>query len=201
MEQHTEEWLKLRAGKVTASRVSDVMAKIKTGEAATRANYRAQLVAERLTGQPQESFTNAAMQWGTDTEPLARDAYCLHTGIIVAEYGFVHHPNIKDAGCSPDGLTECGNLIEIKCPNTATHIETLLAKKAPAKYVPQMQFQMACTGSEWCDFVSFDPRMPEKHQLFVFRVARDEEFIKAMEAEVVKFLEEVQTTINELEQI
>lgn len=201
IEQRTQEWFAQRAGKVTASRVVDVLAKVKAGEAASRANYRAQLVAERLTGVPAETYSNGAMQWGTDTEPLARASYELRNGLWVKDAGFVSHPTIENAGASPDGYVGDSGLIEIKCPNTATHIETLLAKKAPGKYIPQMQFQMACTGSDWCDFVSFDPRMPEKHQLFVFRVARDEEFIKAMEAEVVKFLEEVQTTINELEQI
>lgn len=199
-DQRTAEWFAARVGHVTASRVADVMAKIKTGEAASRANYRAQLVAERLTGQPAESFSNTAMEWGTSTEPFARAAYECHTGELVTEVGFVKHPSIEWAGASPDGMLLDG-LVEIKCPNTATHIDTLIAKSAPAKYIPQMQFQMACTNAAWCDFVSFDPRLPEHLQLFVIRVNREDEYIKTMEAEVVKFLAEVQDLINKLEQI
>lgn len=198
-EQRTAEWFAARAGHVTASRVADVLAKIKTGEAASRANYRAQLVAERLTGQPSESFSNAAMQWGTDTEPLARAAYEIKTGQFVTEVGFIKHGRIEWAGASPDGIILEG-LVEIKCPNTATHIDTILAKSIPAKYVPQMQFQMACSGAAWVDFVSYDPRLPERHQLFIARLDRDEKFIAEMEKEVEKFLAEVAETISKLEQ-
>jgi putative phage-type endonuclease len=190
MEQRTEEWYKTRLGKVTASRVADVLAKIKTGEAAVRKNYKMELVVQRLTGQQPESFTNAAMEWGTATEPQARMAYEAHTGSFVEEKGFVDHPTIEWFGCSPDGVVGEG-LIEIKCPNTATHIETIIDEKAPSKYIPQMQCQMACTGAEWCDFVSFDPRVPEELQLFVVRVDRDQEYIDQMEVEVKQFLSEV----------
>lgn len=201
MEQRSDEWFAIRLGKVTASRVADVIAKTKTGYSASRANYLAQLVAERLTGKPQESYSNAAMQWGTDTEPLARAAYEAYMGDLVAEVGFVHHPRFMgQAGCSPDGFIG-GNLVEIKCPNTATHIDYLLAGVAPSKYLPQIHWQLSCTGSDWCDFVSFDPRLPERHQLFVKRVQRDEEYIKMLEAEVKKFLEEVQSTIDKLEKL
>jgi putative phage-type endonuclease len=200
MEQRTEEWFKTRAGKVTASRVADVVAKTKTGYSASRANYIAQLVAERLTGQPAESFSNAAMQWGTETEPLARAAYEAKTGDLVTEVGFVHHPRIEWAGASPDGFVG-GNLIEIKCPNTATHIDYLLAGKVPEKYKPQMSWQMACTGSEWCDFVSFDSRLPDKHKLLIVRYQREDEYIAELEAEVTKFLDEVNEIINKLEKL
>lgn len=197
VEQRSTEWLNLRCGKVTASRVADVIAKTKTGVSASRGNYLAQLVAERMTGQPSETYSNASMQWGTDTEPLARAAYEAHTGELVTEVGFVHHPVISFSGASPDGFVG-GNLIEIKCPNTATHIDHLLSGNVPTKYIPQMQWQMACTGSDWCDFVSFDPRMPEKHQLFIVRCQRDNDYISMLESEVKQFLSEVQDTINKL---
>jgi putative phage-type endonuclease len=198
MDQGTEEWFTIRIGKVTASRVADVIAKTKTGYSATRDNYMAQLVCERLTGQKGESFTNAAMQHGTDTEPLARAAYEALKDVLVDEVGFVPHPSIIMAGASPDGLVGEDGLLEIKCPNTATHIETLLSQSVPGKYNTQMQFQMACTGRQWCDFVSFDNRLPEELQLFVKRVPRDNEFIKQMEDEVVKFLNELDIKIAQL---
>ena len=197
MEQRTEEWFSARLGKVTASRVADVLAKIKSGESASRKNYKMELVVQRLTGKPQESFTNAAMEWGTEQEPFARMAYEAHTGTFVKEEGFVDHPTIEGFGCSPDGIVGEG-LIEIKAPNTANHIETVLENKAPSKYIPQMQAQMACTGAKWCDFVSFDPRVPEDLQLFVVRVERDQEYIDAMEVEVKQFLSEVLDLFNQL---
>ena len=197
MEQRTEEWFAARLGKVTASRVADVLAKIKTGESASRKNYKMELVVQRLTNKVGESFTNAAMEWGTEQEPFARMAYEAHTGTFVKEEGFVDHPTIEGFGCSPDGIVGEG-LIEIKCPNTATHIETVLENKAPSKYIPQMQCQMACTGAKWCDFVSFDPRVPEDLQLFVVRVERDQEYIDAMEVEVKQFLSEVLDLFNQL---
>ena len=153
IEQRTDEWFAARLGKVTASRVADVMAKTKTGYSASRDNYMAQLVVERITGERAESFTNAAMQWGTDQEPFARAAYEAAKDVMVEEEGFVPHPTIQMAGASPDGLVNDDGLVEIKCPNTATQIETLLTGAIPSKYVAQMQFQMACTGRAWCDFV------------------------------------------------
>ena len=197
MEQRTEEWFAARLGKVTASRVADVLAKIKSGESASRKNYKMELVVQRLTNKVGESFTNAAMEWGTEQAPFARMAYEAHTGTFVKEEGFVDHPTIEGFGCSPDGIVGEG-LIEIKCPNTANHIETVLENKAPSKYIPQMQCQMACTGAKWCDFVSFDPRVPEDLQLFVVRVERDQEYIDAMEVEVKQFLSEVLDLFNQL---
>ena len=198
IEQRSDQWFAARIGKVTASRVADVLAKTKTGYSATRDNYMAQLVCERLTGEKGESFTNAAMQHGTDTEPLARAAYEALKDVLVDEVGFVPHPSIKMAGASPDGLVGDDGLIEIKCPNTATHIDTLLNQSVPTKYFTQMQFQMACTGREWCDFVSFDNRLPEELQLFVKRVPRDETYIKLMEAEIVQFIVELDEKIAKL---
>jgi len=199
--QGTAAWLQERAGFATASRLADVMAKIKTGEAASRANYRAELVAQRLTGQVQESFTNAAMTHGTETEPFARAAYEIKFGTIVNECGFIHHPVIEWSGASPDGLIDQDGLIEIKCPNTATHIDYLLKGVVPAKYQPQMLWQMACTGRKWCDFASYDPRMPEELQLFVVRFNRDDEKIKEAETAVIEFLNEVQQTVEALERL
>ena len=198
MDQGTEEWFTIRIGKVTASRVADVIAKTKTGYSASRDNYMAQLICERLTGLKGESFTNAAMQHGTDTEPLARAAYEALKDVLVDEVGFVPHPTIEMAGASPDGLVGEDGLLEIKCPNTATHIETLISKVVPGKYNTQMQFQMACTGRQWCDFVSFDNRLPEMFQLFVTRVPRDEVFIRLIESEIVQFIAELDDKINKL---
>jgi putative phage-type endonuclease len=198
MEQRTEEWFAARAGKVTASRVADVMAKTKSGYSASRANYMAQLICERLTGSPSEMFQNAAMAWGTEQEPAARGAYESRTGVLVQEVGFVPHPTIEGAGASPDGLVDLNGLVEIKCPNTATHIDTLIGNEPPGKYRWQMMMQMACTGRQWCDFVSYDPRMPEKMQLFVVRLHRDDKDIFEMESEIRKFLAELETKIETL---
>ena len=201
IEQRSDAWFEARIGKVTASRAVDVLAKTKTGYSASRDNYMAQLVCERLTGQKGESFNNAAMQHGTDTEPLARAAYESLKDVLVDEVGFVPHPSIIMAGASPDGLVGDDGLLEIKCPNTATHIETLLSQTVPGKYNTQMQFQMACTGRSWCDFVSFDNRLPQELQLFVKRVPRDNMYIKLMEDEIVRFLNELDIKIAQLMEI
>ena len=201
IEQRTEEWFAARLGKVTASRVADVIAKTKTGYSASRENYMAQLVVERLTQTKAESYTSAAMMHGVEQEPFARAAYEAAQGVMVEEVGFVPHPSIEWAGASPDGLVGEDGCVEIKCPNTATMIETLLSQKVPGKYITQMQFQMACTGRKWCDYVSFDPRMPAKAQMFVRRVDRDDEYIAEIEAEIVKFLAEVESQVQKLNAI
>lgn len=201
IEQGTPEWFAQRLGKVTASRVADIIAKTQSGSAASRKNYLAQLVAERLTGQAADSFKSGAMQHGTETEPMARMAYETETGLMVTEVAMIQHPKIEMAGASPDGLVGEDGLVEIKCPNTSTHIATLMADKAPSGYMAQMQWQMACTGRAWVDFVSFDPRMPEDMQLFIKRVPRDEKLIAEYEAEVIKFLAEVQETVDKLIQL
>jgi putative phage-type endonuclease len=198
MEQRSAEWFAARLGKVTASRVADVIAKTKSGYSASRANYMAELVCERLTGMQGESFSSAAMVWGTNTEPMARSAYESRMAELVEETGFVLHPTISMAGASPDGLIGDDGLVEIKCPNTATHIDTLLSEGAPSKYMTQMQWQMACTGRKWCDFVSFDPRMPEEMQMFVIRVERNDDVIIELEREVEKFLVELEYKITQL---
>lgn len=195
MEQRTEDWYKARLGKVTASRVASVLAK---KDSATRADYLTDLVLERLTGNPTEMFVSSAMQWGTDTEPQARMAYEAHTNNLVDEVGFIDHPTIANFGCSPDGMVGQQGLIEIKCMSSKNAIETLIAGKAPTKYIPQMQTQMAVMNRQWCDFVSFDPRLPEDLQLFVIRVNRDDEYIAKLEEEVTAFLQEVESTVIKL---
>lgn len=197
--QGSPEWHALRLGKVTASRVADIVAKTKTGWSASRANYLAELICERLTGAQQERFTNVAMQWGVENEPLARKAYEFMTDNAVTLIGFVDHPRISMSGASPDGLIADAGLVEIKCPNTATHIDTLLTQTVPGKYITQMHWQMACTGRTWCDFVSFDPRMPEEMRLFVKRITRDDATVKDLEAAVCAFLAEVELTIDQLQ--
>lgn len=198
MEQRTDDWYEARLGKVTASRVSDVVARTKTGYAASRENYMAQLVVERMTQKVAPSFSSASMQWGTDTEPLARAAYEAEMQVMVDEVGFIDHPEIPMAGASPDGLVGPSGLVEIKCPNTATHIDTLLNQTVPKQYHDQMMWQMICTGREWCDFVSYDPRMPDHLQLFVKRVPFDAAYADTLNKEVSKFLGEVDATIEKL---
>jgi putative phage-type endonuclease len=199
-EQLTPEWFAARCGKVTASRLGDLMAVTKSGPAASRQNYMAELIVERITGQPVERYSNGAMLWGTEHEPDAKAAYTFATGNEVLNVGFVPHPQIADSGASPDGLVlECG-LIEVKCPNTATHIETLLSDTVAAKYVYQMQWQMACTGRDWCDFVSFDPRMPARMQLFSKRFERSPQLIDTLAREVEVFLDQLRARVAALEE-
>ena len=200
MEQRSAEWYAARLGKVTASKVADVVARTRTGYAASRANYMAQLVCERLTGKPTEGFSNAAMEWGVEQEAAARDAYSARVGELVTEVGFIDHPTIKMAGASPDGIVGAG-IVEIKCPSTATHIEYLFEREPPQKYFYQMQWQMACTGTEWCDWVSYDPRMPENLQLLVVRIPRDTDCITLLEKEVSEFLAELDDKVAKLKEM
>lgn len=196
--QGSAEWFAERCGKATASRIADIIATTKTGFSASRANYAAQLIAERLTGVPAESFKNAAMEWGSATEGEAKDAYSFYTGHTVEEVGFIAHPRIVNAGASPDGhIGEDGSL-EAKCPNTSTHIDTLLGATVPGKYICQIQWQMACSGRAWTDFISYDPRMPESMRLFVKRVQRDNAMIADLEGKVSEFLAEVDATVTSL---
>ena len=201
MDQRSDEWFAARLGKVTASRVADVVARTKTGYGASRANYLAELVAERLTGVKAEGFTNAAIQWGSDQEPEARLAYEFRTDAAIEEVGFIPHPAIEMSGASPDALVGDEGLAEIKCPNTSTHIETLLTGVIPSRYETQMLWQMACTGRAWCDFASFDPRLPEEMRLFVKRFPRDDARIAELEDEVRTFLFELDTTVRRLEKL
>ena len=191
MIQGSDEWKMARLGKVGASQIADLMAKTKTGWGASRSNLMAAKLAERLTGTLADSFTNAAMEWGTATEAEARNAYSFYASADVEQVGFVDHPVIAMTGASPDGLIGGAGLVEIKCPNTATHIDTLLYDKVPSKYILQMQWQMACTDRLWCDFVSYDPRMPEALRMWQRRVGRDTAKIEEISAAVVEFLAEL----------
>jgi putative phage-type endonuclease len=206
IEQRTEEWFQQRLGKVTASRISDVIAKTKTGVSTSRQNYLVQLVSERITGKKGDSFVNQAMLDGIEREGAARAIYMLNRDVSVTEVGFFDHPVIKNSGASPDGAVNAeedgkyAGLIEIKCPIETTHTNTLMSKSVPSKYIPQMQWQLACTGAKWVDFVSYNPNFPMELQLFVARVDRDDTYIGELEAEVVKFLEEVEQTIIKLKE-
>lgn len=201
-EQGSAEWIQLRCGKVTASRMCDVLAKLKTKpneEAAPRRNYRTEIVCERLTGRAEDHYVSFDMDWGTANEPLARAAYEIHFGVDVDSIGFATHSRIEGFGASPDGLIGADGLLEIKCPKTATHICYLLENVAPEEYQPQMMAEMACTGRQWVDFISFDPRLPKSMQMFAVRFHRDEKRIAEMEKEVEKFLGDVDTMIAKLE--
>ena len=206
IEQRTEEWFQQRLGKVTASRISDVIAKTKTGVSTSRQNYLIQLVSERLTGKKGDSFVNQAMLDGIERESAARALYMLNRDVSVTEVGFFDHPVIKNSGASPDGAVNAeeegkyAGLIEIKCPIETTHTNTLMSKSVPSKYIPQMQWQLACTGAKWVDFVSYNPNFPMELQLFVARVDRDDTYIGELEAEVIKFLDEVEQTIIKLKE-
>ena len=205
-DQGTEAWFEDRLAKVTASRLADVLAKTKTGYSASRTNYMTQLVLERITGQKGESFTNSAMQWGTEQEPFARAAYEAHTGQMVEEVGFVPHPTIESAGASPDGLVGDDGMVEIKCPSSSTALECWLTRSqggnpVDAKYYAQMQWQMRCADRSWVDYVVFDPRMPAKAQLFIVRVERNDDWLKIAEEEVTSFLAEVDAKVTALKSI
>lgn len=197
IEQRTQAWYDARLGRATASKFRDVLAKIGKGEAAARRNYRAQLVVERLTGKMPERFATAAMEWGIETEELARTTYMLLTGNIVDEPGFYQHPKLM-AGASPDGDVTSGKEkggLEIKCFNTANHIQALRDNEMPKEHIPQVQGQMWLAGYKWVDFVSFDPDMPENAQIYIERIYRDKEYIKMLEAEIIQFLQEVDAEV------
>lgn len=196
--QGSPEWFAARLGKVTASRIADVVARTKSGWGASRANYMSALVCERLTGVKEDTYVNAAMQWGTDHEPEARAAYEFLTGNAVELVGFVDHPKIPMSGASPDGHIGKDGSLEIKCPQTASHLEFLLEQSIPQKYMLQMQWQLACSGRQWADFVSYDPRMPEGLRMFQKRVLRDSALIPTLEKDVAEFLSELDATVAKL---
>ena len=206
IEQRTEEWFQQRLGKVTASRISDVIAKTKTGVSTSRQNYLIQLVSERLTGKKGDSYVNQSMLDGIEREDAARKLYEIERNISVSEVGFFEHPVLSMSGASPDGAVHAeiegkyAGLIEIKCPIETTHTNTLMSKSVPSKYIPQMQWQLACTGASWVDFVSYNPNFPPELQLFISRVDRDQSYITELEVEVEKFLEEVEQTIIKLKE-
>jgi putative phage-type endonuclease len=202
IEQRSDEWFAARLGKVTASSLYKVLAKTKTGYGADRGNYMTQLVLERVTNTKADSYSNAAMQWGIDQEPFARASYEASRGVFVEEVAFLPHPTIEMAGASPDGLVGDKGMVEIKCPDSKTALECWLSDNpVENKYFAQMQWQMRCADRDWCDYVVFDPRMPTKAQLFIDRVERDDEWLEATEAEVVKFLAEVDAKVAALKKI
>lgn len=197
MIQGTDEWFRARLGNVTPSRLIDIMPGPR-GYRASRNNYIAEKVCERLTGEIPESFTSKAMEWGTNTEPLARAAYEAHTGVMVTEVGYLPHPTIDHFGGSPDALVGDDGLIEIKCPNTATHIDTLINGTVKPDYMWQMYGYMIITDRLWCDFVSYDPRMPDKHSLYISRFERNNENVELILAEVQKTLDEIDNMLEVL---
>lgn len=199
--QRSPEWFAARCGSLGASQLADALAKTKSGWGASRANLKAKLVVERLTGQQEEGFTSAAMQWGQEKEEEARIAYSFLTGRNVIEVGLYKHPTIIGSHASPDGLVDDDGCIEIKCPNSATHIETLKSNQVAHKYLLQMQWQMACADRQWCDFVSFDPRMPDHLMLYIQRVQRDDDMLATLESEVRAFLVEVDEDVKALSKI
>ena len=193
--QGTPEWLELRKGHVTASRVADIMAKTKTGPSASRQNYLIELAIQRVTGIVEESYKNDAMIRGQEEEPKARTAYESITKTFVEEVPFVKHKTIEWFGASPDGIIKNNdgtyNLLEIKNPNSATHWSYIKDGEIPTKYKIQMMAQMSCTGAQWTDFFSYDSRMPDGSRYFLARLQRDGAFIDSMEQEIKTFLEEV----------
>ena len=195
-EQGSPKWKAVRCGKVTASRAHDVGITLKSGGyGARRGNYMAELIAELLTSTPADCYIDAAMAWGTEKEPQAIARYELENELWVRRVGFVLHPELDTAGASPDGLVVEDGLVQIKCPLTATHIDTLLHGKIDACYITQMQMEMLCAERRWCDFVSYDPRMPENMQFFVKRVYRDEKAIAKLESEIRIFLADLDEKI------
>ncbi len=196
--QGTDEWKRIKLGHVSGSSIADVMAKGKSGEAITRKKYRTRIVAERLSNEIMESFSNSSMEWGVLQEPFARQAYEVSRETFVDKTGFWLHPTIKWLGVSPDGLVGDDGLVEIKCPNTTTHIDYLDADVVPTEYYKQIQCQLWVTNREWCDFVSYDPRLPERNRLFVKRLYRSNDTISDMEVEVKQFLSEVESLIEKL---
>lgn len=198
--QRTDDWYTVRLGKVTASRVGDVIARTKAGWGAARQAYMDQLIAERVTGQRARTFVSPAMQWGTDNEADALNAYAFY-GDDPQPVGFVQHPEIQWTGASPDALIGDVGLVEIKCPDTTTHLNTILSDAVPEKHLPQIMWQLACTGRQWCDFVSFDPRCPEPMRVFIRRVARDEARISEIAEAVRQFLSELDARMGKLEEL
>jgi putative phage-type endonuclease len=200
VQQGTKEWFDLRLGKVTASRVADILAKTKTGVSASRQNYLIELALQRVTGVFESSFISPAMQDGVDREAQARVAYEVTTGEFVDQVPFIDHPTIQGFGASPDGLINTKGMCEVKCRNNANHWEVIKTGEIPKKYWIQMQAQLSCSGREWNDYVGYNPNFPEKSQLFVKRVYRDGEFIIFMEAEIKQFLIEVEEEVRQMKE-
>lgn len=201
--QRSAEWLYQRVGYCTASKFRDVQNMTSSGgkSKVLRRNYMIQLAVERLTNEPTNHYTNAAMEWGTAQEAQARMAYEARTGAIVDEVGFLHHPALEWCGGSPDGLVGTDGLVEFKCPyESAVHVTTLLEGAMPAEHMPQVQGLLWITGRQWCDFVSYDPRMPKGLDMFVQRIERDDAYIATLETEVIKFLAEVAAALAQMQE-
>ncbi len=196
--QRTDEWFAARNGKVTASRIADLRRRTQKGWAASRKDYMADLIAERLSGEHIPGRTGAARRWGQEIEPEAKRAYEFYRDAEIVEVGFIPHPTIASAGASPDGLVGETGLVEFKCPTVLTHLETLETDVIASEYLQQMQWQMACTGRQWCDFASYDPRYPEAMKLYVQRVKRDDGMIEAIEEDVIAFLSELEERVSRL---
>jgi predicted phage-related endonuclease len=202
LEQGSPEWLEFKIGKVGASKIADITAKLRDGRyGASRATYLGELIAEQLTGVAADSYKSAAMQWGNDCEPLARSTYQFRRMVAIERVGCVLHPLIEGTLCSPDGLIAGDGMVEFKCPNTNTHVDFILGAAIPDRYLQQMQWQMACTGRLWCDYVSFDPRLPEDLRMWVERVERDNKRIGQLEAEVQGFLQDLAHQITSLNKL
>jgi putative phage-type endonuclease len=197
--QGSAQWLEARHGKITASRIADVMDVLKKGgEGASRRNYRMELAAERLSGRSEAHFVSPEMQWGSDMEPQARETYSFLTGSNVSQVGLVIHPTMDYAAASPDGLVGEDGCCEFKCPKTTTHIKWMLAGGVPEEHQLQCLWVMACTGRKWCDFSSFDPRLPAGLRMFVVRMERNEEAIQIAEDLVRSFNGEVEAMLSDL---
>ena len=199
--QRSEEWRQLKLGKVGASRVADIVARTKSGYSASRENYLTELLLERITGFPADRFQSDAMRYGTEMEPLARAAYSFDFDVEVEQIAFATHPSIEMAGASPDGLVGKLGLVEIKVPQPATHLDTLLSEKVPEKYIIQMNWQMCCTEREFCDFVSYNPSFPPAAKMFVKRIPRDDAMISHLEGEVRAFLADLDKKLEELNRV
>ena len=199
--QGSPEWFDARCGRITASRIADVLRTRKDGKRSeTRHKLMLEIAAEIMTETNAKHYVSDSMQWGVEKEPIARTEYELITGHDVRLVGFVEHPTIQRAGCSPDGLLFGQSKgVEFKCPETTTHIDYLIAKRLPPEYEPQVMWNIACTEYEEWDFVSFDPRMPKKHQMLIVPVKRNEPRIKEMNEAVVQFLAEVDDLIHQIE--
>ena len=198
MEQGTKEWHDARLGKVTASRIADVLSFTKKGESVARQRYKQELAKQRITGEKTEIQTNHHMERGITLEPVARQRYEVKTNTLVTEVGFYDHPTVPMSGASPDGVVGEDGLIEIKCPTDGNHLNTIASGNYPIRYFPQIQWQLACTNRLWCDFVSFSLDVPEDLQIYVKRIPRDDAFIEQTEKAVIQFLNEVDELVERL---
>jgi len=200
MEQRSEEWFAARAGKFTASRVGALMAVGRNGKPLKgREELISTLAVERLTGHCVETYSNAAMQRGTEMEPEARDAYVFETGHVVEEVAFVEFANLPNTGCSPDGLIGDDGMVEIKCPSAMNrHIGALRNADHAKEYRWQLQHQLLCTGRDWVDIVSYDPRFPASLQLAIHRVERDNGALEELTKAIGVADKEVEALVEEL---